>query len=162
MASKWPLEPWAVSILGTSSGPVAHLVEDQLLHADVKPRSLCGVKASSTATTSFKVDGCKRCCKAALTAGLTSVIDVNGEVHDVRTLLTTPRVRVEADDRHHERGRTWVHRHRPGLRGRPTRRVIPARCQMCEAPMATKPPGPPHGVEPLRRYTPLQIRRSPD
>lgn len=87
MASKWPLEPWAVSILGTSSGLVVHLVEDRHLRAESEPRSLCGVNVSSLPAASFKVNGCKRCCKAALKAGLTTVIDVNGEVLNVRTLV---------------------------------------------------------------------------
>lgn len=87
MASRWPMEPWDVTILATSSGPKVHLVEDRILHTQAEPRSLCGVEASLPTTTPFKLNGCKRCCKAALKAGLTTVIDVNGDVLDVQTIL---------------------------------------------------------------------------
>lgn len=89
MASRWPMEPWAVSIVGASSGPRVHLVEDRILHTDAEPRSLCGVKASTPTRSVFALNGCKRCCKAALKAGLTRVIDVNGEVLDTQIILDT-------------------------------------------------------------------------
>jgi hypothetical protein len=66
-----------------------HLVEDRALHTETEPLSLCGVQAALPTTTPFKLNGCKRCCKAALKAGLTTVIDVNGDVLDVRTILET-------------------------------------------------------------------------
>lgn len=87
MASTWPMEPWAVSILATSSGPKVHLVEDRILHTETEPLSLCGVPVSLPTTTPFKLNGCKRCCKAALKAGLTSVIDVTGDVLEIRAIL---------------------------------------------------------------------------
>ena len=87
MASTWPMEPWAVSILATSSGPKVHLVEDRILHTETEPRSVCGVQASLPTTTPFQLNGCKRCCKAALKAGLTTVIDVNGDVLEIRAIL---------------------------------------------------------------------------
>ena len=91
MAPKWPMEAWAVSIVGTTAGPDVHLVEDRILHTDAEPRSLCGVNASLPTRTPFELNGCKRCCKAALKAGLTTVIDVNGHVLDVQTILDTNR-----------------------------------------------------------------------
>jgi len=87
MAAGWPMEPWAVSIVGSKSVPDVHLVEDRILTTEAEPRSLCGVKASVPAESLFKQSGCKRCCRAALKAGLTSVIDVNGEVLDIRAVL---------------------------------------------------------------------------
>jgi len=87
MATGWPMEPWAVSIVGSKSKPDVHLVEDRILHAEAEPRSLCGVKASVPPQTSFRRSGCKRCCTAALRAGLTTVIDINGDVLEVRAIL---------------------------------------------------------------------------
>ncbi len=43
MATAWPMEPWAVSIVGSKSAPNAHLVEDRVLQTQVQPRTLCGV-----------------------------------------------------------------------------------------------------------------------
>ena len=86
MATPWPMEPWAVSIVGSKTAPDVHLVEDRILHAEA-PRTLCGVKASVPAQTPFQRSGCKRCCKAALKAGLTTVIDVNGNVLDIQAIL---------------------------------------------------------------------------
>ena len=54
MASKWPLEPWAVSIVETTSGPTVHLVDDRILHTEAEPRSLCGVKASTPTLAAFR------------------------------------------------------------------------------------------------------------
>jgi hypothetical protein len=45
------------------------------------------VKASLPARTPFQRSACKRCCMAALEAGLATVIDINGDVLDVRALL---------------------------------------------------------------------------
>lgn len=64
-----------------------HLVEDRILHTGPGPRSLCGVTASLPTRTPFKLNGCKRCCKAALKAGLTTIIDVDGGMLDVQTIL---------------------------------------------------------------------------
>lgn len=89
MASRWPMEPWAVSIVATTAGPRVHLVEDRILHTETEPRSLCGVKASRPTLAPFKLNGCKRCCTAALKAGLTTIIDINGDVLDVQTMLDT-------------------------------------------------------------------------
>ena len=87
MASSWPMEPWAVSILGTPPGPGVHLVEDRIRHTEPGPRTLCGVNASLPTRTPSKLNGRKRCCKAALKAGLTTIIDVDGEVLDVQNIL---------------------------------------------------------------------------
>ena len=87
MATAWPMEPWAVSIVGSNSAPNAHLVEDRVLQTQVQPRTLCGVKVSLPARTPFQRSGCKRCCKAALKAGLATVIDLNGDLLDVQALL---------------------------------------------------------------------------
>lgn len=88
-STEWPLEPWQVSIVGTSSGPGVHLAEDRILASAAQPRSLCGVNACTPTRTPFGRNGCKRCCKAALKAGLATVIDVNGDVLDVQTILDT-------------------------------------------------------------------------
>lgn len=87
MATAWPMERWAVSIVSSKSVPDVHLVEERVLQTQAQPRSLCGVKASLPARTPFQRSGCKRCCKAALKAGLATVIDINGDVLDVRALL---------------------------------------------------------------------------
>ncbi len=42
---------------------------------------------SLPARTPFQRSGCKRCCKAALKAGLSTVIDLNGDLLDVQALL---------------------------------------------------------------------------
>ena len=87
MATAWPMEPWAVSVVGSKTSPDVHLVEDRILHTEAAPRGLCGVMASVPAQSLFQRSGCKRCCKAALKAGLTMVIDVNGNVLDIQAIL---------------------------------------------------------------------------
>jgi hypothetical protein len=79
--------PWDVSIVGTPGGLMVHLVENRVLHTHDEPRALCGNKASTPTRTPFQLNGCKRCCKAALKKGLTTVIDVNAEVVDVQAVL---------------------------------------------------------------------------
>ena len=91
MASRWPMEPWAVSIVATLSGPRLHLVEDRVLLTETEPRSLCGVQASLPARAPFRLNGCKRCCVGALKAGLTTAIDVNGDLLDVQTIIESNR-----------------------------------------------------------------------
>jgi hypothetical protein len=64
-----------------------HLVENRVLYTDPDPRALCGNKAVLRTRTPFSLNGWKRCCKAAMKAGLTTVVDVDGDLVDVQAVL---------------------------------------------------------------------------
>jgi hypothetical protein len=42
MATAWPMEPWAISIVASKSVPDVHLVEDRLLQTQAQPRPFAG------------------------------------------------------------------------------------------------------------------------
>jgi hypothetical protein len=68
MRAERGLAPWDVSLIGTQSGLWVHLVENRVLHTEPDPRALCGNKAVVRTATPFSLNGCKRCCQAALKA----------------------------------------------------------------------------------------------
>ena len=69
------LAPWDVAIVGTPGGLMVRLIENRVLHTEAEPRALCGNKASTPTRTPLQLNGCKRCCKATLKAGLTTAVD---------------------------------------------------------------------------------------
>ncbi|HET7741172.1 MAG TPA: hypothetical protein VFL67_11030 [Mycobacterium sp.] len=87
MAARWPMEAWALTLMEATSGSDVHLVEDHILNTQSSPLALCGVEVVKATRTSFKRSGCSGCSQAALEAGLTTIIDVNGDLVDIRSLL---------------------------------------------------------------------------
>jgi hypothetical protein len=81
------LNPWDVEIVQSAGGLMVHLIENRELHTGVDPRALCGRKATGNARVWFALNGCSRCCKAALKAGLEVVVDVDGQLAKVQDVL---------------------------------------------------------------------------
>lgn len=89
-SSTRPLQPWDVSIVASQTGSIVHLIENRDLHNSPGPRALCGIQANAPTSVWFALNGCKRCCRAAVKAGLESVVDVDAELIALSDVLVRP------------------------------------------------------------------------
>lgn len=74
-------------MVSSPGGLSVHLIEPRELHTSPAPTALCGSKASQKTRTWFALNGCRRCCRAALKQGIVAVVDTDGRIVKIDNVL---------------------------------------------------------------------------